>query len=80
MDGQRPRHGKEASYIAADAGDASERASGRREYGYVIWLGLAVSYFLFRQASESRAYANGQVHPEFCLARNCLASLTEECR
>ena len=41
--------------------------------GYVMWLGLAVSYFLLCRASELWAYANGQVHPEFCLTRNCLS-------
>ena len=40
--------------------------------GYATWLGLAVSYFLLCRASELWAYANGQVHQEFCLARNCL--------
>ena len=43
------------------------------EGGYVMWLGLAVSYFLLCRASELWAYANGQVHPEVCLTRNCLA-------
>ena len=32
-------------------------------------LGLALSIFLLRKASELRAYANGQVYPEFCLTR-----------
>ena len=40
--------------------------------GYVMWLGLAVSYFLLYRASELWAYANGQVHPGICLTRNCL--------
>ena len=35
-------------------------------------LGLAVSYFLLCRASELWAYANGQLHPEFCLTRNYL--------
>ena len=34
-------------------------------------LGLAMSYFLLCRASELWAYANGQVHLEFCLTRNC---------
>ena len=33
--------------------------------GYIMWLGLAVSYFLLWRASELWAHANGQVHPEF---------------
>ena len=37
----------------------------------VMWLGLAMSYFLLCRASELWAYANGQVHLEFCLTRNC---------
>jgi len=41
--------------------------------GYVMWLGLAVSYFLLCRASELWAYANGQVHPEFCLTRKCIS-------
>ena len=40
--------------------------------GYVMLLGLAVSYFLLCRASELWAYANGQLHPEFCLTRNYL--------
>ena len=40
--------------------------------GRVMWLGLALSYFLLCRASELWAYANGKVHPEFCLTRNCL--------
>ena len=43
----------------------------------VKWLGLAMSYFLLRGASELWAYANGQVHPEFCLTRNCLTFFHE---
>ena len=39
-------------------------------------LGLAVSNFLLCRA-ELWAYANGQVHPEFCLTRNCLTVLHE---
>ena len=38
----------------------------------VMWLGLALSYFLLCQASELFAYANGLVHPDFCLTRDCL--------
>ena len=40
--------------------------------GYVMWLGLAVSYFFLCRASELWAYPNGQVHPELCLTRNYL--------
>ena len=40
--------------------------------GKVMWLGLALSYFSSCRASELSAYANGKVHPEFCLTRNCL--------
>lgn len=40
--------------------------------GMVMWIGLALSYFLLCRASELFAYANGLVHPEFCLTRNCL--------
>ena len=37
-----------------------------------MWLGLALSYFLLCRASELWAYADGKVHPEFCLTRSCL--------
>ena len=37
-----------------------------------MWLGLALSYFLLCRASKQFAYANGLVHPEFCLTRDCL--------
>ena len=40
--------------------------------GRVMWLGLAVSYFLLCRASELWAYADGKVHPEFCLTREGL--------
>lgn len=40
--------------------------------GYVIWWGLAVSYFRLRRASELWPYSNGQVHAEFCLTWNYL--------
>ena len=43
-----------------------------QEGGYVMWLGLAVSYFLLCRASELFAFANGLVHPNFCLTRDCL--------
>ena len=43
-----------------------------QEGGDVIWLGLALSYFLLCRASEQFAYANGLVHPDFCLMRDCL--------
>lgn len=38
----------------------------------VIWLGLALSYFLLCRASELFAYEDGLVHPDFCLTRDCL--------
>ena len=37
-----------------------------------MWLGLALSFFLLCRASELFAYANGLVHPDFCLTRDCL--------
>ena len=40
--------------------------------GRVMWPCLALSYFLLCRASELWANANGKVHPEFCLTRNCL--------
>lgn len=40
--------------------------------GKVVWLGLTLSYFLLCRASELFAYANGLVHPDFCLTRDCL--------
>lgn len=43
-----------------------------KEGGKVAWLGLALSYFLLCRASELFAYANGLVHPEFCLTRDCV--------
>ena len=43
-----------------------------QEGGYVMWLGLALSYFLLCRVSELFAYANGLVHPDFCLTRDCL--------
>ena len=46
--------------------------------GRVMWLGFTLSYFLLCRASESWAYANGKVHPEFCLTRNCLTFLQGE--
>lgn len=45
--------------------------------GDVMWLGLALSYFLLCRASELFAYANGLVHPEFCLTRDCLTFFRE---
>ena len=42
-----------------------------QEGGDVMWLGLALSYFLCR-ASELFACANGLVHPDSCLTRDCL--------
>lgn len=46
--------------------------------GVVMWLGLALSYFLLCRASELWAYADGIVHPEFCLTRNSLTFLSGE--
>ena len=46
--------------------------------GYVMWLGLAVSFLFLCRASELPAYANGQVHPEFCLTRKYLTFFHEE--
>ena len=43
-----------------------------QEGGDVLWLGLALSYFLLCRASELFACANGLVHPDFCLTRDCL--------
>ena len=37
-----------------------------------MWLGLALSYFLLCRASKLFAYANGLVHPDFCLTHGCL--------
>ena len=37
-----------------------------------MWLGLAVSYIMLCRASELWAYADGKVHPKFCLTRECL--------
>lgn len=47
--------------------------SSLKEGGNIMWLGLALSYFLLCRASELFAYANGLVHPEFCLTRDCLS-------
>ena len=43
-----------------------------QEGGDVMWLGLALPYFLLCRASELFAYANALVHPEFCLTCDCL--------
>ena len=62
------------SEVAADVVDLSSRipyVTSSQEGGDVMWLGLALSYFLCR-ASELVAYANGLVHPNFCLTRDCL--------
>lgn len=40
--------------------------------GLVMWLGLALSYFLLCPASELFSYANGLVHPDFYLKRDCI--------
>lgn len=38
--------------------------------GYeVVWLGLALSYFLLCRTSETWADGNGLVHSELCLTR-----------
>lgn len=34
--------------------------------GLVMWLGLALSYFLICRASELLTHTNGLIHPEFC--------------
>ena len=51
---------------------------GRGRTCHEAGLGLALSYFLLCRASELWAYANGKVHPEFCLTRNCLTFLRGE--
>ena len=43
-----------------------------QEGGDVIWLGLVLTYFLLCRASKLFTYANGLVHPDFCLTRDCL--------
>ena len=43
-----------------------------QEGGDVMWLGLALSYFLLCRASELFACANGLVHLNFCLTRDYL--------
>ena len=43
-----------------------------QEGGDVMWLGLALPYFLLCRASELFACANGLVHSDFCLTRDCL--------
>ena len=50
---------------------ARQVVASMEEGGYVMWLGLEVQYFLLCRPSELWAYASGQVHPEFCLTRNC---------
>ena len=37
----------------------------------MVIIGLALSYFLLCRASELFAYANGLVHPNLCLTRDC---------
>ena len=51
---------------------ARQVVASMEEGGYVMCLGLAVSYFFLCRASELWAYANGQVHPKFCFTRNYL--------
>ena len=53
------------------------RPTGMEDGGRVMWLGLAVSYFLLCRASELWAYADGKLHPGFCLVRECLTFLRE---
>ena len=43
-----------------------------KDGGNVMWLGLALSYFLLCRASGLFTYASGLVHPELCLTRACL--------
>ena len=43
-----------------------------QEGGDVMWLDLALLYFLLCRASELFANANGLVHPDLCLTRDCL--------
>ena len=40
--------------------------------GRVMWWELAASCFMLCRASELWAYADGEVHPELCLTRECL--------
>ena len=35
--------------------------------GSVMWMGLALAYFLLCRASELFAYDSGMVHPDYCL-------------
>ena len=39
--------------------------------GRVMWLGLAVLHFMSCRASELWAYADGKLHPESCVTREC---------
>ena len=64
------------SEVTADVVDLSSRIpygreilGGRRRN---VLIGLALSYFLLCRASELLACANGLVHPDFCLTRDCL--------
>ena len=41
-----------------------------QEGGDVLWLGLALSYFFL--CRELLSCANGLVHPDFCLTRDCV--------
>ena len=40
--------------------------------GRVMWMGLALAYFLLCRASELFAYDSGMVHPDYCLTRRDL--------
>ena len=63
---------KSAGQTAADVGYVFAMATrGSRYARRMRRHGLAMSYFLLCRASELWAYANGQVHLEFCLTRNC---------
>ena len=35
--------------------------------GPVMWMGLALAYFLLSKAYENFAYDNGMIHPDYCL-------------
>ena len=62
-------------FIAREACSFSVWYTGDTSRGW-----LAASYFLFRRASDRWAHADGKVHLEFCLIRNCLTLLRGEIR
>ena len=41
--------------------------------GPVMWMGLALAYFLLCRASKLFAYDSWMVHPDYCLTRRDLA-------